>query len=131
MLKGGILNPDIAYLFANLGHFDPVVISDAGLPIPNEVERIDLAWKAHEPKFLDVLKEMLNHLVVDHVVMAEEIKKASPEMHREIIKLLGDIPVKYVLHDAFKAQTAKAKAIIRSGEFTAYANVMLVSGCAF
>ena len=57
MLKDGILNPQIAKVFAETGHKDMIVVSDAGLPIPSGVERIDLAWKPNEPGYLEVLEE--------------------------------------------------------------------------
>ena len=59
MLKTGILNPQIANVLASTGHKDMIVVSDAGLPIPKGVERIDLAWKANEPGYIEVLEEIL------------------------------------------------------------------------
>jgi D-ribose pyranase len=61
MLKGGILNPQIAKVFAETGHMDTIVVSDAGLPMPEGVERIDLAWKPNEPGYIEVLEEVLKH----------------------------------------------------------------------
>lgn len=131
MLKDGILNPDIAHLFASLGHYDQIVICDAGLPVPDGVQRIDLAWKPHEPKYLDVLEEMLKHLTIEQGLLAEELKTISPRMHEKIVELLGDIPIKYVAHTELKNESAKSKAIIRTGEFTPYSSVVLVSACAY
>ncbi|MAT95903.1 MAG: hypothetical protein CL608_01950 [Anaerolineaceae bacterium] len=42
--------------------------------------------------------------------------------------ILADVPVETVLHLDFKRETAVAKAIVRTGEFTPYANVILVAG---
>ena len=43
MLKKGILNPNIARLLAETGHKDTIVVSDAGLPMPLGVERIEVS----------------------------------------------------------------------------------------
>jgi D-ribose pyranase len=41
------------------------------------------------------------------------------------------VPVEFVSHSDFKARTASARAIVRTGEFAPYANVILVSGVVF
>ncbi|QUH28732.1 D-ribose pyranase [Vallitalea guaymasensis] len=132
MLKGGILNPQMANLLAELGHKDTIVVSDAGLPMPLEVERVDLAWKPNEPRYLDVLKEVLKSLVVEKIILAEELKTVSPDMHKEIIDLFPeDMEIEYVPHVMFKEKTKQARGIIRTGEFTPYPSIILVSGCAY
>lgn len=132
MLKGGILNPQIAKVLADTGHKDMIVVSDAGLPMPLGVERIDLAWKPNEPRYLDVLEELLKHIVVEKAILAEELKTVSPEIHKEILKTLPKgIEIEYVQHVDLKETTKSARAIIRTGEFTPYPSVILVAGCAY
>jgi len=131
MKKGGILNKRVNEVIASLGHMDTIVICDAGLPIPDENQRVDLAFEPGTPGQIQVLKAVLNEIVVEKVIMAEEIKKVSPEMHEEILKLLGDKQIEYVPHTEFKERSKKSKAIVRTGEFTPYSSVMLVCGCAY
>ena len=109
-----------------------LVVTDAGLPIPTNVERVDLSIVPNIPKFLDVLKAVLQEVVVEGIVLAEEVKSVSPDMHKEILALFpSDIPVTYVPHVEFKRMTQTARAAIRSGEFTPYANVILQAGVAY
>lgn len=131
MKKSGLLNQPLSTVIAGMGHTDALVIADAGLPIPASTERIDLAVSAGVPGFLDVLRAVLSELKVERAILASEIKVKAPQMHAEILKLLGDIPVEYVVHEAFKAQSANAQAVVRTGEHTPFSNVMLVSGVAF
>jgi len=132
MLKAGILNPQIATVFAETGHMDTIVVSDAGLPIPDGVERIDLAWKPNEPGYIEVLEEVLKHIVVEKAILANELKSVSPDMHKQILDTLPkDIPIEYVQHVELKKLTEKSRAIIRTGEFTPYPSVILVAGCAY
>lgn len=132
MLKKGILSPNIARLLAETGHKDTIVVSDAGLPMPLGVERIDLAWKENEPGYIPVLAEILEHIVVEKAILAEELKTVSPAMHEEILKTLPQgVPVEYVPHVELKEQTKQARGIIRTGEFTPYPSVILVAGCAY
>jgi len=131
MKKGGILNKKLCEVIASLGHTDTVVICDAGLPIPDENQRVDLALEQGIPGQIQVLRALLKEITVEKAILADEIRKVSPKMHEEILKVLGDIEVEYVPHSEFKKLTEKSKAIVRTGEFTPYANVILVCGCAF
>ncbi|MER1985722.1 MAG: D-ribose pyranase [Solibacillus sp.] len=132
MKKSGILNPQIANLLASTGHTDYVVVTDAGLPIPEEVNtRIDLALKEGIPGFLQTLDIVLEELIVEKIILAEEVKEISPNMHEEILKRFQSIEVEYLPHTEFKNQTKNARGLIRSGEFTPYANVILVAGVAY
>ena len=132
MKKSGILHPQIANLLASTGHTDELVITDAGLPIPEQVNtRIDLALKEGIPNFLDVLDTVLDEMVIEKIVLANEIREASPLMHKEILKRFQNIPFEYVSHIQFKERTKNSRGIIRTGEFTSYANVILISGVSY
>lgn len=131
MKKGTFLNADIIEVISKMGHTDEIVIADAGLQIPDGVRRIDLALKPGYPDFMTVLKALLEVYACESYVMASEIKEKNPEMEKQILEALGDSQEEYVSHQAFKAATANAKAVIRTGECTPYANVILRSGVLF
>lgn len=114
-----------------MGHTDTIVIADAGLPIPSTTTRIDLAVSANVPRFLDVLKAVLAEMQVESATLAEEIKLRNPAIHAEILTLLAGVPINYVAHEVFKAQTRGASAIARTGECSPYANIILSSGVVF
>jgi D-ribose pyranase len=129
--KTGLLNQPLSNVIAGMGHLDRLVIADAGLPIPAGVERIDLAVSAGIPPFLDVLKAVLGEMQVQGAVIAEEMAGRSPQMRAALLDTLGDIPVDVVPHDIFKQQSGAARAVVRTGEFTPYANVILIAGVVF
>jgi D-ribose pyranase len=131
MKKTGILNKDISEVVASLGHKDTLVIADAGLPIPAETRRIDLALKANLPPFLDTLEVILQEMQVEEAIVAEEMLEASPNVYQALKELLGDVSIETVTHLIFKEKTRSARAVVRTGEFTPYANVILVSGVVF
>lgn len=131
MKKIGIINQPISSVISGLGHTDKLVVADAGLPIPDEVERIDLALKEGVPSFLETLKVILSEMQVESAIIASEIKEKNPDVEKKIIEFLGDISIEYVDHEEFKTITKSTKAIIRTGEFSPYANVILVSGVVF
>ncbi|MCQ2510247.1 MAG: D-ribose pyranase [Lachnospiraceae bacterium] len=133
MKRAGILNSDISRVLSYMGHTDTLCIGDCGLPIPDEVERIDLALKFGVPTFMDTLKTVVEDMKVEKIVLAEEIKSQNPKVLAEIEELFAGqaIEVEYVSHAELKKQTADCKAVIRTGETTPYANVILQSGCIF
>ena len=57
MKKTGMLNSSISKVLADLGHTDWIVIGDVGLPIPQEILKIDLALTIGTPDFASVVKD--------------------------------------------------------------------------
>jgi D-ribose pyranase len=131
MKKKGVLNQPLSHVIAGLGHMDTLVIADAGLPIPDSTQRIDLAVCENVPAFADVLKAVLSELEVQEAIIAQELGQVSPHMNETIHGLLGDIPIESVPHEEFKARTHSARAVVRTGEFTPYANIILIAGVIF
>ena len=132
MLKTGILHPQLSRIMAEIRHMDMLVIADAGLPVPKGVERVDLGWKQGNPGYLEVLEEIEKYMVTEKAVFAQEALVVRGELHKEALALLPEgIPVEYVPHTELKKMTEGAKAIILTGEFTGYTNVILISGCAY
>lgn len=131
MKKGRVLNPQLSEVIARMGHTDGLVIADCGLPIPEHVERIDLALTARVPSFMQTLEVILSELHVEGIVLAEEIKINNPDVLVAIESILPGIPVEWVSHEVFKRQTEHCKAIVRTGECSPYANIILKSGVVF
>ncbi|ACS80609.1 D-ribose pyranase [Maridesulfovibrio salexigens] len=139
MKRTGLLNSELSYIISKLGHFDALTVCDAGLPIPEGVQRIDLAVSEGIPSFIDVVKAVLMEMELESVELAEEFKDVSSDRHDELISVLEmesaqrgkDIPVDYVRHVNFKLNTKKSVAIVRTGEFTPYANITFKAGVVF
>ena len=131
MKKTKLINSEISYTISKMGHTDSLTIGDCGLPIPNEVNRIDLALKYGMPTFLETLDTVLEELCVEEIVIANEIIENNEIIHNEILKRFENIKVTYVSHEEFKNQTKESKAVVRTGECSPYANIILKSGVVF
>ncbi|WP_059104768.1 D-ribose pyranase [Shouchella shacheensis] len=129
MKKSGILNRDISRVLATLGHTDHIVIADCGLPIPAGIECIDVSIKLGTPSFMDVLAEVMLDMEVEACIAATEVEGANPLVHQILER--QHMPVYYLPHVELKAETKKAKAFIRTGEGTPFANVILRAGVIF
>lgn len=131
MKKTTLLNPALSETIASMGHTDMLVVSDAGLPIPAGTRRIDLALTRDVPGFVQTLEVILSELIVERVIIAKETAKVSPQIFEAVTRLLPGIPVDQISHEDFKRMTSSARAVVRTGEFTPYTNVILVSGVDF
>jgi len=129
MKKSGILNPQINRVLAELGHRDMLIIADAGLPIPLSVERIDLVLRCGTPSFKEVLSAILSEIEVEEAYMAKEIIEKNPRIFSFASTLIKNHH--FITHNEFKELSRKARAIIRTGECSPYANIILISGVTF
>jgi D-ribose pyranase len=127
--KDGLWHPRLAALITGLGHTDTLVIADPGLPIPRGVETIDLVWARQQPRFLPVLQAVLGDLIVEAAAVASEL--LDPELIAGIEERLAGVPLTRIPHDQLKESVRAARAVVRTGEVTPYANVVLTAGVAF
>ncbi|WP_297994808.1 D-ribose pyranase [uncultured Clostridium sp.] len=131
MRKTSLLNSNLSSVISLMGHTDMIAIGDCGLPIPSETKRIDLALVAGVPTFLETLKATLMELEVEEVIIAQETKEVSPNTLSEIEKIIGNTKITFILHEELKLKLKECKAVVRTGEQTPYANIILKSGVVF
>ncbi|PID01483.1 D-ribose pyranase [Sporosarcina sp. P2] len=129
MKKHGMINRDIAAVLAKMGHTDQLTIADCGLPIPEGVPCIDLSYTLGKPGFTEVLLELMKDFQAEKVYIASEIKLENPAVYSEIKRL--ECPIDELTHDQLKEQSRQSKVIIRTGEATPYANIIVQSGVIF
>lgn len=131
MKKTPLLHPELSKIIASMGRTDKLVVSDASLPIPLEVQRIDLALTPGIPSFLDTLRVIAEELVVEEFMIAEELLERNPALVEAIQLIFPDAKMFVVRHAQLKVITSSARAVVRTGEITPYANVILFGGVAF
>ena len=131
MKKDRLLNPHILEAVASLGHTEYFCIADCGLPIPKGVKVVDISLTAGIPSFTDVLKAVNKELVSESYIVASEIETVNPAKLAEIRDELGDMPYKTVPHEEFKKLLVNAKCVVRTGETSSYANIILIGGVNF
>ncbi|ARD48897.1 D-ribose pyranase [Sporosarcina sp. P37] len=129
MKKHGMINREIAAVLAKMGHTDQLTIADCGLPIPEGVPCIDLSYTLGKPGFTEILFEILEDFQAEKVYIAGEMKLENPHVYSEINQL--ECPVAELTHEQLKEQSRQSKVIIRTGEATPYANIIVQSGVIF
>lgn len=130
MLRHGILNAALAGALARLGHTHQVVIADAGLPLPYDVPGctvVDLALVAGIPRFEQVLDAVLDAVVVERAEAALESESQSAIAW--ITSRIDDVTL--ITHDELKTRLPHTQLVVRTGESTPFANVILHCGVPF
>ena len=128
MKKHGVIHPQLARVLAQIGHTDELLVCDAGFPIAPGVERIDLAYRLGSPGFADVVETIMSAVVVESAVVADE---TSDELVEWLKSVTAAETIQRVPHTDLKERAARSRAAVRTGEITAYSNVILVAGVAF
>ena len=133
MQRHGILNSHIAKVLADLGHTDTICISDCGLPVPEGVQKIDLALEFGVPSFEQVASIIAKYMKSEAVHVAKEIKEHNPEAYDFLESTFPSNQYEWIetSHEAFKEATKQCKCIIRTGEASPYANIILRADCIF
>ena len=134
MKKIGTLNSKLSQVIAEMGHTDTLAIADAGLPIPEETNRIDLALIRGVPGFLQTMKTVLVELEIEEVFLAEEIQTASSSstiLSDQLKDIFKEVPITFIPHETLKQKLSSCRAVVRTGECTPFANIILSSGVKF
>jgi D-ribose pyranase len=132
MKRSGLLHAELNRVIAAMGHTDTLVIGDVGLPVPPGVPCIDLAVLPGTPPFATVFDAVFAELAVESATVASEIHAHNPAMVRLKQRLEGEgVAVSELTHDDLKNATARAVAVVRTGETSPYANIILHAGVTF
>ncbi len=129
-----MLNSHVSQAIATMGHFDLLTVNDAGMPIPNDERRIDLAVTKGLPSFIDVLAAVLDELKIQKIYLAEEIKTHNAAQLKQIKTLVNqDVEIAFIPHSEMKAYLSHPlnKGNIRTGEITPFSNIILESNVTF
>ena len=147
MKKTSIQNVELSKAVAKMGHGDMMLIGDVGCPFPRHdmTTTIDLAVTDGVPKVTDVLKAVLDEMVVESYIVSEETKKLNPENYKKFTDLISKydnkgnplaeqtmehLDVKDLwLNGALDGK--EVKYFVRTGERSPYTYIILVAGVDF
>jgi D-ribose pyranase len=128
MLIEGIVNPQIASLIARVRHTNMLVIADAAFPYWPELETVDLSLVRGIPTIIQVLDAILPNFKTGEIFMAEEFLTSNDRKTRAAFaKACRGTAQIFEPHVEFKKRVPHAIGLIRTGDTTAYGNMLLVS----
>ena len=127
MKKSGILNQQLMTAITGLGHTDSFLLCDAGFAISTGIQRIDLALTEGIPSFTDCLKAILTEVVIEEIAVAKQMEQYNPASFTYVMNTFQN-QKKLIIDQSDFLQNAKCvKFVVRSGELTPYANILLTA----
>ena len=129
MQEIGLLNRELARFVSQQGHHDLLMVVDAGFAIPNGLDVVDLSLTINVPTVPEVLAVLKDYYSVEKLILARETRDVSPSLYKIMINAFEEnLNIELIDHLALKEKSKQVKLVIRTGDFTAYGNIILVSG---
>lgn len=129
MKKSKLLNAELNYAIASMGHGDLMIVCDAGFPIPADAWRIDLSITPDVPDLKTVLSAVAEDFIVEKLAYADTLPDHNPTLLKTVHALFGDSDHQMIEHETILDEmAAKAKVIVRTGAFDPWGNILLYSG---
>jgi D-ribose pyranase len=126
VLKSGVLNPAINSLLARVRHTNTLVIADRGFPFWPQIETIDISLVDGIPTVMEVLAALLPNFVIGNAWMASEFREQNGA--EVVSQFASALPrVHFEPHIELKRRVPFAVGLIRTGDTTQYANVIVES----
>jgi len=127
--RNRLLNAELSHAIASMGHGDLMIVCDAGFPIPSTAWRIDLAIVPDVPDLETVLTVISQNMIAERVGYADVLAQFNAPMLERVKRLFPDADHEPVKHEAILTEmAAKAKAIVRTGAFDPWGNILLYAG---
>lgn len=127
MKKNGMLNAQLLGELTKLRHQDQLVICDIGFPIPKGSNVVDVSLVEGLPTFVQVLKAVLNEIIVEDYVIFDFMKQYNEEYYSFLKENLKNQTCSEVSMEAFVEASKAAKLFIRTGEPKPASNILLTS----
>ncbi|MFI8495715.1 D-ribose pyranase [Peribacillus butanolivorans] len=129
MKKSSILNKELNEVIASMGHTDYLIVCDAGFPIPSDVRRVDLALTRDVPDLQTVLSTIAEDFIAEKIYIAEDVLNNNAPLFNSIKEIYNGVEIEAHPHSEILTTFAKkAKAIVRTGSFEPWGNIVLQSG---
>ena len=147
MITNGVINSELLRVMGRMGHGDLLAITDRGFPFPlhKYTETIDLSVTRGLPAFLDVVKPIIENFETEEVIIAQETERYNPEVYEKLLEIVkkkknkgNNLKITFIPHEEFKdlvlhggEKEKPVACFVKTGEFTPYANIILVSSVPF
>ena len=128
MLRTGILNPSLNSLLSRIRHTNWVVIADRGFPFWPAIETVDISLVDDVPRVLQVLTAIRANFSIGKCFMAQEFLSGNTlETRSAFATALDPVLIAFEPHVDLKNRVPHAIGLIRTGDTTQYANMVLES----
>ena len=134
MLKGisPVLSPELLKILMEMGHGDEIVLGDGNFPAASMAKRL-VRLDGHDvPTVLEAILKLfpLDDFVKEPVALMGVVPGDDyvPEIQETYRKLIGPVRIEEMERFAFYERAKQAYAIVATGEWALYANIILKKG---
>ena len=128
MIIEGIINPQLQHLLCRIRHTNALVIADAAFPFWPQIATVDLTLVRGIPTIPQVLDAIMPNFKCGAVHMAEEFKTHNTHESQSVFqKACRGVLMHFEPHNDFKKRVPHAIGLVRTGDTTAYGNLILIS----
>lgn len=128
MLQSGVINPQLLSLISRIRHTNTIVIADYAFPFWPQIETVDLSLVPGVPTVCQVLKALLANWKCGAVWMASEFKEHNDRKTINAFRrVCRGVSIQFEPHVEFKKRVPDAIGLVRTGDSTIYANMILES----
>lgn len=128
MKRGKILNKKLNTAIADMGHGEMLIVCDAGMKIPSDAQRIDLALTEGIPEIEQVIELLVEDFCYERVIVTEDLPVYNEPLYKKIKDICDRCEIEAIPYDEFmNTLPQKAKYIVRTGSFSPYGDIALVS----
>lgn len=126
MLKSGIINPALAALLCKFRHTNWLAVADRNFPSWPELETVDISLDDNIPTVCQVLESLNKYYVIGAVRMAREFREHGGNV-AQFQAFLPNAQIQFEPHIELKKRVPHCIGLIRTGDTTPYANILLQS----
>jgi D-ribose pyranase len=128
LLRTGILNPSLNSLLSRIRHTNWLVIADRGFPFWPTIETVDISLVDDVPRVLQVITAIRANFSIGKCFMAQEFQGANTAATcNSFASALAPVTIAFESHVDLKKRVPQAIGLIRTGDTTQYANMILES----
>lgn len=129
MKRKGILNREVNRILASMGHGQKLIVCDAGFPIPEDADYVDLAVVKGIPDLPTVLGAINQEFISEKVMFAEEVTTNNKPLYRNLQEIFKEVELEAIPHEEIMKEIVhEARAIIRTGDYNPWGNIILQTG---
>ena len=127
MKKHGLLHSELMKAITAARHHDTIIICDVGMPVPDGCNYIDLALVRGLPSLPQVLKAVLNEMVIERYEIFDLMPQYNPEMYARLQAMMPNVTGGLISQENLIDKMKTSKAVIRTAEYGSCCNMILYS----
>lgn len=132
-----LLNAPLSHIIATLAPSDHLTLVSAHLSVPSSPmpERLDLSVSQGIPTLMNVVRAIAEEMPINRVIVLQDFVVSTDPLYAELVAFLRRLSVQQnhdvsfiqVTEEEFRQRAKMSRAIVRTGEKSPFANIIVQS----